>query len=124
MIRCGIDLIEVARVRKAIEKHGERFVRRIYTAEEMRYCTAHALPWPHWAARFAAKEALYKSLPSGTLRALVWSQIGVVNEPSGAPHFEFGGDMAQVLADWRFSLSISHVRELAVAQVIAEAPAS
>jgi holo-[acyl-carrier protein] synthase len=122
MLRCGIDLIEVTRVRSAIEKHGERFVRRIYTAEEMRYCNAHAHPWPHWAARFAAKEALYKSLPAGTLRALVWSQMGVVNEPSGAPHFEFTGHTAEALAAWQFSLSISHVRELAVAQVVAQPP--
>ena len=123
MLRCGIDIIEVARVRATLEKHGERFERRIFTPEEIRYCTAHAHPWPHWAARFAAKEALYKSVPAGTLRALVWAEIGVVNESSGAPHFEFFGETRRDLEGWSFALSISHTRELAVAQVVAQPPA-
>src|SRR5512143_4232650 len=122
MLRCGVDIIEVGRVRGSIEKHGEHFVRRVYTPEEIRYCGKFAQPWPHWAARWAAKEALYKSLLAGTLPALVWKEIGVVNEANGAPHFEFEGATRERLAAWRFALSLSHVRELAVAQVVAIPP--
>ena len=124
MMRCGIDLIEVARVRASIEKHGDHFVRRIFTPEEIRYCGAHALPWPHWAARFAAKEALYKSLPAEALPALVWSEIGVVNDANGAPRFEFAGETRRHLEGWSFALSLSHVREVAVAMVVAQPAAS
>ena len=122
MLRCGVDLIEVARVRASIEKHGDHFLRRIFTPEEMRYCAKFAHPWPHWAARFAAKEALYKCLFADSLRALVWKEIGVVNEANGAPHFEFAGETQERLAAWRFALSLTHTRELAVAQVVAVPP--
>jgi len=122
MFRCGVDIIEVARVRTSIEKHGDHFVQRVFSPEEIRYCTKFKHPWPHWAARWAAKEALYKSLLAGTLPALVWKEIGVVNEANGAPHFEFAGKTRARLEAWRFALSLSHVRELAVAQVVAIPP--
>lgn len=119
MLRCGIDLVEVARVRAAIEKHGDAFLRRIYSADEIGYCTSHRFPWPHWAARFAAKEALYKSLPGGTLTALVWREIAVTHDAHGGPQFVFHGETRQQLAGWRFALSLSHGRDLAIAQVLA-----
>jgi len=123
MLGCGIDLVEVARVRSAIEKNGDHFVRRVYTAEEIAYCSSRAIPWPHWAARFAAKEAFYKALPPGTLAALVWAEIGVAHTGAqGAPCIQLSGETASQLAGWRFAVSLSHGRELAIAQVLAEAP--
>ena len=122
MLRCGVDLIEVARVRAALERHGDPFLRRVYTPREIEYCATKPHPWPHYAARFAAKEALYKALPAGTLQALVWREIGVQSDGSGAPDFELSGDTRDRLAGWRFSLSLSHVRELAIAQVLALPP--
>jgi holo-[acyl-carrier protein] synthase len=123
MLGCGIDLVEVARVRSAIEKNGDHFVRRVYTAEEIAYCSSRAIPWPHWAARFAAKEAFYKALPPGTLAALVWAEIGVAHTTTqGAPRIELSGETASRLAGWRFAVSLSHGRELAIAQVLAEGP--
>jgi holo-[acyl-carrier protein] synthase len=93
MLGCGIDLVEVARVRSAIEKNGDHFVRRVYTAEEIAYCSSRAIPWPHWAARFAAKEAFYKALPPGTLAALVWAEIGVAHTGAqGAPCIQLSGE--------------------------------
>jgi holo-[acyl-carrier protein] synthase len=118
-IRCGVDLIEVDRVREAIQRHGERFLRRIYTPQEVAYCQRKSLPWPSYAARFAAKEALFKALPPGTLRALVWREIGVARHPSGAPSLAFSGNTADCVGGWRFVLSLSHTRALAIAQVIA-----
>jgi holo-[acyl-carrier protein] synthase len=123
MLYCGIDLIEVARVRAALERHGDHFVKRVFTPAEIAHCGALADPWPHWAARFAAKEAVFKALPDGVLEALVWREIGVWNLPSGRPQVDLHGDTAARLAGWSFALSLSHVRQMAVAQVIAQPPA-
>ena len=122
MIRCGIDLIEVSRVRRALERHGERFETRVFTPEEIAYCRRKHFPWPNYAVRFAAKEALYKSLLPGTLPFLVWREIGVRRHASGAPELAFFGSTAERLHGWRFSLALTHERTLAMAQVLAVPP--
>lgn len=122
MIRSGIDLIEVPRVRRALERHGERFERRVFTAEEIAYCRRKRFPWPNYAVRFAAKEALFKSLLPGTLPVLVWREIGVHRHPSGAPELVFFGSTAERLRGWRFTLALTHERTLAMAQVLALPP--
>jgi holo-[acyl-carrier protein] synthase len=122
MLRCGIDLVEVARVRAAIERHGDAFLRRVFAAEEIAYCAGHRAPWPHWAARFAAKEALYKAIPDGTLPALVWREIAVGHDAAGAPQFVLHGDTRRHLEGWKLALSLSHTRDLAIAQVLAAWP--
>lgn len=116
---CGIDLVDVARVRSAIEAQGERFLQRVFAADEIGYCAARRDPFPHYAARFAAKEALYKALPAGTLHALVWNEIAVQHGAGGKPEFGFRGATAARLAGWQFALSLSHTREMAMAQVLA-----
>ncbi len=118
MLTCGVDLIEVARVRKVAEKHGDHFLRRIFTPVEIEYCAARPNPWPHYAARFAAKEALYKAVPPGVLPALIWAEIGVVHGVAGDPHLQFGGETLRCLRAWSFALSLAHVREMAIAQVV------
>ena len=92
MLTCGVDLIEVARVKRVAQKHGDHFLRRIFTPVEIDYCAPRPNPWPHYAARFAAKEALYKAVPPGVLPVLVWAEIGIVHGPAGDPHLEFGGN--------------------------------
>ena len=123
MMRCGVDLIEVARVRAAIEAHGDRFVARVFTVGEIAYCTARRDPFPHYAARFALKEAFYKAVPHGTLAALVWNEAGLVHGPGGAPEIELRGATRDRLRGWQFSVSVSHTRSLALAQVLALPPA-
>jgi holo-[acyl-carrier protein] synthase len=122
MQRCGVDLVEVKRVRSAAERHGEHFLARVFTAEERGYCASMARPWPHYAARFAAKEAFYKAIPAGILAALVWSEVGVRHGEAGEPELVLGGETARRLAGWRFSLSLSHGKELAIAVVLAQPP--
>ena len=119
---CGIDLVEIARVRRAIERHGERFVRRVFTDEETHYCEAKAHPWPHWAVRFAAKEAIFKSVPSGLLVALVWNEIGVTRQAGSAPSVQLLGQTRERLAGWRFAIALSHERSLAIAQALSFPP--
>jgi len=119
MQHCGIDLVDVARIRSAIEAQGERFLQRVFATDEIGYCAARRDPFPHYAARFAAKEALYKALPAGTLDALVWNEIAVQHGTDGKPEFGFRGATAARLVGWQLALSLSHTRELAVAQVLA-----
>jgi holo-[acyl-carrier protein] synthase len=122
MIRCGIDLVQVARVRAAIEAHGDRFLRRVYTPVEVAYCAGRPDPYPHYAARFAAKEAVYKAVPHGLLAALVWREIGVRHGPGNAPEIDLFGATSESLAGWSFAVSLSHDRGHAIAQVLATPP--
>jgi holo-[acyl-carrier protein] synthase len=122
MFRCGIDLIEVERVRQSIVRHGERFLHRVFAPEEIDYCRALIHSGPHWAARFAAKEALFKAVSPGTLEALVWREIVVARHASGAPSLVFSGRTREKLQGWRFALALSHTHELAIAQVVALPP--
>jgi holo-[acyl-carrier protein] synthase len=120
MLTCGVDLIEVSRVQRVAEKHGEHFLRRIFTPVEIEYCGSRPNPWPHYAARFAAKEAFYKAVPPGILPALVWVEIGIVHGVAGDPHLEFSGQTAQHLDGWSFAVSLAHVKEMAIAQVVGQ----
>lgn len=118
MLRTGVDMIEVERVARAINRHGQRFFSRFFTDHELAYCGGHigAL-----AARFAAKEAVAKALGTG-IGDVRWVEIEIVNNSQGEPHLVFHG-AAQAVADElglsEWSLSISHTREHAVALVVA-----
>lgn len=121
MIRTGVDIIEIERVRRAVERHGERFLQRIYTADELAYCGGRM---ESLAVRFAAKEAAVKALGTGSWRANVcWTDVEVVREASsGAPALALHNsayDHAQALALAEWSLSLSHSRDYAVAFVVA-----
>jgi holo-[acyl-carrier protein] synthase len=109
-------------VRRALERHGARFEQRVFTPEEIAYCRRKRFPWPNYAVRFAAKEALFKSLLPGTLPFLIWREIGVRRHVSGAPELAFSGATAERLRGWRFSLALTHERSLAMAQVLALPP--
>lgn len=78
VIGVGIDLVEIGRIRSAIERHGERFLRRVFTEEEQRYCFDKKDPAPSLAARFAAKEAVSKAFTTGIGAELNWTSIEVV----------------------------------------------
>lgn len=114
----GNDLVDVARVAKAIERHGDRFIKRVFTAEEIRYAGSMKSPAKHYAARFAAKEAVSKAFRTGIGKELNWTSIGIVHGPRGEPEVvldelgqnllrDFGGD-----AVW---VSLSHTETLAQA---------
>jgi len=81
----GTDIVEVARIRAAIERHGERFLKRIYTEGELEYCQRHRDPHPFLAARFAAKEAASKSLGTGIAGGFGWKTFSVKHNDVGAP---------------------------------------
>jgi len=123
IVGTGIDIAEVPRIREAIERFGARFVERIYTEAEMRYCDSKANRAERYAARFAAKEAAMKALGTGWNHGVRWRDCEVVRAPGGRPTLTFHGKAAQFAAKLgvkNVALSLSHTVEQAIAQVILE----
>lgn len=117
----GIDLIEVARIRDLLEKHGERFKERTFTEAEIRYCDGCADPAMHYAARFAAKEAAAKALATGFGDGVSWKDIEVGRNANGAPEIVLHGhaaEMAKQRGATRALVSLTHTKDIAAAQVL------
>jgi holo-[acyl-carrier protein] synthase len=120
----GIDLCEVARIRKAIQSaHGQRLVERVFTAREIAYAQERANLYERYAARFAAKEAGMKALGTGWRGGIAWQDLEVINLPLGRPTLVFHGKAAERASKMgvaRVSLSLTHTAEQAMAMVILE----
>jgi holo-[acyl-carrier protein] synthase len=123
IVGTGIDIAEVPRIRQAIERFGDRFLNRIYTEGERRYCDSKANRVERYAARFAAKEAAMKALGTGWNHGVRWQDCETVRMPGGRPTMAFHGkanEFAAKLGVKNAALSISHTAEQAIAQVILE----
>jgi holo-[acyl-carrier protein] synthase len=120
IIGLGLDVTDIGRIADVIERHGERFLRRIFTEGEIAYCSRRRVPAIHFAGRFAAKEAAMKALGTGHARGVLWADIEVVRA-GGPPQLKLHGG-----AGVRFSdiggrstlLTITHSDDLALAQVL------
>ena len=118
VLRNGVDLIEIERIRESIERHGERFIARIFTQEEQRDCAGRM---ESLAARFAAKEAVAKALGCG-IGDVGWLEIEVCVDERKAPYLALHGEAKRLAAELgltAWSLSLSHTRQQAVAFVVA-----
>ncbi len=120
----GVDIVAVARVGRMLEEHGDRFLERVFTAEERAYVAAAAgsRRAEHLAARFAAKEAAMKALGIGWTRGVAWTDVGVSREASGRPALSVTGrfaDLARSRGVSEWWLSLSHTEAQALASVIA-----
>ncbi len=119
----GVDLAEVGRIREAIERYGDRFIRRIYTDAEIAYVERKANKFERYAGRFAAKEAGMKAIGTGWKRGVRWQDFEVSNLPSGRPTLRLHGEAALIAGKMgvtSISLSITHTAELGMAHVILE----
>lgn len=115
----GIDLVEVPRIRQMLEKHGQRFKQRTFTAGEIAYCDSCADAAMHYAARFAAKEAAAKALGTGLwAEGVVWTDIEVVRGEHGKPSLVLHGAAKERAGAATCLVSLTHTKELAMAQVI------
>ncbi len=115
----GIDIIEIARIERAMSRWGERFLRRVYTDAEQRLCRKKQ---SSFAVRFAGKEAVMKALGSG-IKGISWREIEILAEPSGKPVVHLYGkaqDKAGSLGLDTLAISLSHSKEYAVAFVVGE----
>lgn len=117
----GVDLVRVERIREAVDRHGDRFLKRIFTEVELTYCLSSAHKFERLAGRFAAKEAASKALGTG-LVGVGWKEFEVTNLPSGKPVIALSG-RARSKADEqglsRWDVTLAHEREYAVAVVTA-----
>lgn len=115
----GVDIVEVDRINRIIERWGDRFLQRIYSEREIRICRQK--PW-RLAGRFAGKEAVMKALGTG-IRGISWREIEILAEPSGKPLVNLNGK-AQIKADdlglRQLAISLSDTREHAIAFVVGE----
>ena len=115
----GIDLVEVSRIRELLAKHGQRFKERTFTKGEIAYCDACAEPAMHYAARFAAKEAVAKALGTGLwAEGVNWTDIEVLRHENGKPEIVLHGMAREHAGDATCLVSLTHTRDLAMAQVL------
>ena len=123
LIGTGVDLIEIERIARSIERFGERFLRRVYTDHEIAYCSSRRASAESFAARFAAKEAGAKALGTGISRGVTWNEFQVRRHPGGRPVLELRGRaelLARELGVRAISLSLTHTGNLAMATVMME----
>lgn len=119
----GTDLIETKRIQESIDRFGERFLERVFTAGEIAYCLRKKNAAESFAARFAAKEAAAKALGTGISRGVSWKELEVQREASGKPTLHLSGraaELAEAIGVRRLQLSLTHSRELAMAVVVVE----
>ena len=109
VIGIGIDIIEIERIKNSIERFGNSFLNKIYTQNELDYCLAKNNKYQHLAARFAAKEAIYKAVATGWEKDSTWKSMEITNEPNGLPVVTFFGKLKEFLSDDKdIKISISH----------------
>jgi holo-[acyl-carrier protein] synthase len=105
----GIDIIEIERIKKSIEKFDKIFLNKIFTKTELDYCLSKKNKYQHFAARFAAKEAIAKALATGWSKGFRWKDIDIYNEESGMPNVKLHGNLENFLGnDKSLKITMSH----------------
>jgi holo-[acyl-carrier protein] synthase len=123
IVGTGIDIAEVDRIANSIERFGRRFLERVFTPDEIRYCESKANKAERYAGRFAAKEAAMKAIGTGWNHGVGWRDVEVLRSPGSRPTMVFhnkAGEFFRKLGAVRAHLSITHTKETAMAQVILE----
>lgn len=117
-INCGTDIIEVCRIKESIERKGDNFLNKIYTEKEIEYCNSkNNMKYQHFAARFAAKEAIFKAI-SNILKdkyEITWKDVEILNDENGRPYVHFLNNDYNIK---QIDISISHLKEYAIANCI------
>ena len=123
IVGTGVDITEVERIEAAVKRFGDRFLHRVFTPAEVRYCLGKPNAAERLAARFAAKEAGMKAIGTGLHYGVTWQDVEVLRMPGQRPVLQFHGKAAEFAARLgckRTHLSLSHTREQAIAYVILE----
>lgn len=122
IVGVGTEIIECLRVGRMIEQHGEQFLTRIYTAREIRDCQSRRRATEQFAARWAAKEAVFKALGTPWRRGIEWTDVEIQQEPGGVPSAVLSGATAELAREAnvaRIHLSLAHCRAYATAYALA-----
>lgn len=123
IIGTGVDIVEVARIRKSLEKYSPRFEEKVFTPEEILYCRSRPEPGIHFAARFAAKEAVMKCMGRGIGQQIGFKDVEVTHMKTGQPLVKMRGKGKEIFLRLKLKtihLSISHDKNYSIAQAIAE----
>ena len=123
IVGIGVDIVEIERFRGAMERLKEKFILRLFTPGEQRYCNGHRDPVPHFAARFAAKEAVFKALGTGWAKGVTWLDVEVQKEAEEAPGIVLHGEALRLCKEKgasKMHLSLSHSDHWAAAMVVLE----
>jgi holo-[acyl-carrier protein] synthase len=119
----GIDVAQIDRLEEAHGRRGQRLLERVFTEGERAYCSRRTFPWPHYAGRFAVKEAVMKVLGTGWARGVRWVDIEVRRSPGGPPSVALHGRTAEIAAERGIAsihVAITHDAGIAVAVAVAE----
>lgn len=117
----GVDIVEVKRIKAAAKKFGARFLDKIYTERELAYCRGRSVPEQHLAARFAAKEAVYKAFGGDGKNPIAWTDIEIINDRSGKPTVVLKGTAKKLMLKRKVNravVSLSHTKNYAVGNCI------
>jgi holo-[acyl-carrier protein] synthase len=114
----GIDIVEVKRVKRLMERWGDRFLHRVFTPSEITYCKGKSSPEQSLAARFAAKEAILKAIGTGLSQGMSWTSMEIANDKNGRPSAKLGKRIKDKIGNKKILISMSHTKEYAVAQAI------
>jgi holo-[acyl-carrier protein] synthase len=114
----GIDLAEIKRIEKAIDRYGDRFLGRVFTPWEIQYCLSKINPASSFAGRFAVKEAVFKAIGTGFAEGVKWTSVEVVNDRRGQPTVRLGRGIVNHIGRKKIVISLSHTREYAVASAV------
>ena len=114
----GIDIVEIYRIKEAINRYGDRFTSRIFTPWEIQYCRAKINPVLSFAGRFAVKEAVFKAIGTGFAEGVKWKSVEVVNDPGGQPKVRLGKAIRDHIGDKNVLISLSHTKDHAIATAI------
>ncbi len=123
----GIDLVDCPRIEAMVERHGKRFIQRVFTAAEQAYAGKNKNEIEKLAGRFAAKEAVLKLMGTGWRGKIAWTDVEVINNSSGQPEVTLGGEVEKIagkLGIKHISISITHTANFAIASAVALAEKS
>ena len=118
----GIDLVDFPRIEEMVQRHGKRFLDRVFTAVEQSYADANKNGIEKLAGRFAAKEAILKLIGTGWRGKIAWTDIEITNGPTGQPIVELAGEVEKIAAKLGIkdiSISITHTANFAIASAVA-----
>ena len=114
----GIDIIEVSRIKNAIDRWGDSFLHRVFTPWEINYCSHKKFPEQSFAGRFAVKEAVLKAIGTGYNGGVRWTSVEIVNNKLGQPAVRLGERIKNIIGNKQIRVSMSHTREYAVANAV------
>ena len=114
----GVDLVQIERVERAVKRYGRRFLERVFTEREISYCFGNGEQYASLAARFAAKEAVFKALGLGWGGGLRWQDVEVIHNSLGRPNLLLYGKAREMVGNREVLVSLSHTKDQAIAMVV------